>query len=64
MGLFSASNLNALITNETFILGGTNIQVTTNGFTYTINGIVTNLTGLTISLTETSSAPSPVMAQT
>lgn len=49
MGLFSASNLNAIITNEVFILGGTNIQVTTNGFTFTINGIVTNLTGLTIS---------------
>jgi hypothetical protein len=49
MGLFSAANLNAVITNPVALLPGTNIQMTTNGFNVTVNGVVTNLSGATIS---------------
>lgn len=49
MGLFSATNLNFLITNPVVLLPGTNIQMITNGFNVTISGVVTNLSGLVIS---------------
>jgi len=49
LGLFSATNLNTVITNPVALLAGANIQMITNGFTVTIGGVVTNLNGLTIS---------------
>jgi hypothetical protein len=49
LGLFSATNLNAVITNPVTLLAGTNIQMTTNGFAVTISGVVTNLNGMTLS---------------
>ena len=49
MGLFSATNLTFLITNPVTLLPGTNIQMVTNGFNVTVNGVVTNLNGLIIS---------------
>ena len=44
LGLFSATNLNAVITNVVPVEAGTNIQLITNGTTVIINGSITNLT--------------------
>ncbi len=54
LGLFSATNLNAVITNVVPVAAGTNIQLITNGPLITINGVVTNLnaTNLTGSISQ------------
>src|ERR1700677_786836 len=49
LGLFSASNLNPLITHQLIVLAGTNVTINSNGFVYTVNSVITNLDGLAIS---------------